>query len=238
MASKISAGAGKVAAAALCALLLSTLTACGGGGGGSDSNTGSTGTGTSGSGGGASSLAAPTISGSPTTQVQAGQAYSFSPSVSDPGAASLTFSIQNKPSWATFSISTGQLSGTPAAGNVGASSNIVITVSNGSATASLPAFSINVMAAGTGTGTGTATLRWVPPTTNTNGTPITNLAGYEIDYGTSAAALSQSVTIATPSTSSYTVQNLSSGTWYFAVVAYTTDGTQSSLSNVVSTTIQ
>lgn len=229
MAPKISGSAVKLGTGLLCALMLATLVGCGGGDGGGSNSSASTGS-------GGASLAAPTISGTPTTQVQAGQAYSFSPAASDAGASSLAFSIQNKPAWATFSIATGQLSGTPTSANLGLSSTIVISVSNGSETVSLPGFAINVVAAGTGTGT--ATLRWVPPTTNTNGTAITDLAGYQINYGNSASALDQVVTIASPSTSSYTVQSLGSGTWYFAVVAYTSDGTQSSLSNVVSKTIQ
>jgi len=86
----------------------------------------------------------PTISGSPPTSVTAGQAYSFTPTTTDPSGKTLTFSISNGPSWATFSTSTGKLSGTPAAANAGTYSNIVISVSDGTASASLPAFSITV----------------------------------------------------------------------------------------------
>src|SRR5437016_6114037 len=88
----------------------------------------------------------PTISGSPATSVVAGQGYSFTPTTTDPSGGTLTFSISNPPSWATFSASTGQLSGTPAAGNVGTYSNIVISVSDGTQSASLVAFSISVTA--------------------------------------------------------------------------------------------
>ena len=88
----------------------------------------------------------PTISGNPATSVVAGQNYSFTPTTTDPSGGTLTFSISNPPSWATFSASTGQLSGTPAAGNVGTYSNIVISVSDGTQSASLVAFSISVTA--------------------------------------------------------------------------------------------
>src|SRR5712671_4170577 len=91
--------------------------------------------------------APPTISGSPATSVVAGQSYSFTPTTTDPSGKTLTFSISNKPSWATFSTSTGQLSGTPAAGNVGSYPNIAISVSDGTLGASLTAFSISVTAA-------------------------------------------------------------------------------------------
>ncbi len=89
----------------------------------------------------------PVISGTPATSVQADQAYSFTPSASDPDGDALTFSIQNKPSWASFSTSSGQLSGTPTSSNVGTSSNVVISVSDGTQSASLAAFSIQVTAA-------------------------------------------------------------------------------------------
>ena len=73
-----------------------------------------------------------------------GTAYSFTPSATDADGNPLTYSIANKPAWASFSTSTGRLSGTPAASNVGTYANIVISVSDGRASASLPAFAINV----------------------------------------------------------------------------------------------
>src|SRR5207248_2750671 len=75
-----------------------------------------------------------------------GQHYSFAPTTTDPSAKTLTFAISNKPSWATFSSSTGQLSGTPAAANVGAYANILISVTDGTSSAVLPAFAIAVTA--------------------------------------------------------------------------------------------
>src|SRR2546427_3427794 len=90
--------------------------------------------------------APPTISGSPATSVVAGQSYSFTPTATDPSGGTLTFSITNQPSWAAFSTATGQLSGTPAAANVGTYSNIVISVSDGTSSAVLPAFAIAVTA--------------------------------------------------------------------------------------------
>ena len=55
----------------------------------------------------------PTISGTPSKSVTAGSAYSFTPTASDPNGNTLTFSISNKPAWASFNTSTGRLSGTP-----------------------------------------------------------------------------------------------------------------------------
>jgi len=180
----------------------------------------------------------PTISGTPSTQAQAGTAYSFMPTAKDPAGKALSFSIQNKPSWATFSIATGALSGTPSSSNVGIYAGIVITVSDGSLSAALPAFTITV-AAGSSTPTvGTATIKWSTPTQNTDGSALTNLAGYVIFYGTSTTTLSQTANITSPAATSYTIQSLGTGTWYFAVSSQTTSGALSSLSSVVSKTIQ
>ncbi|MDY6945213.1 MAG: putative Ig domain-containing protein [Pseudomonadota bacterium] len=181
----------------------------------------------------APSNSAPTIGGSPATTVTAGSAYNFQPSASDPNGDALTFSIQNAPSWATFNASTGRLSGTPSAANAGTYSNIVISVSDGARTVSLPSFAITV-SQGT---SGNATLSWTPPTQNTNGTALTNLAGYRVVYGRSSSNLDQTVQIANPGLATYTVTGLSSGTWYFAVKAYSTAGAESAVSNTGSKTI-
>jgi hypothetical protein len=86
----------------------------------------------------------PSISGSPATSVVASASYSFQPSASDADGDTLTFAIQNAPSWATFSATTGQMSGTPDSDNVGTYGSISISVSDGEASASLPPFSISV----------------------------------------------------------------------------------------------
>jgi hypothetical protein len=176
----------------------------------------------------------PTISGTPPTQVTAGQAYSFTPTASGPAGTTLSFSVQNMPPWATFSIATGTLSGTPSSSNVGTFSNIVISVSDGQASASLAGFSIQVNAQAVN---GSATLSWVAPTTNTDGSPLTDLAGFVINYGTSATSLSQQITVSSATVTGYTVTGLATGTWYFTVSAYTSVGTQSAPSNVASKTI-
>ena len=86
----------------------------------------------------------PVISGTPPASVAVGQAYSFTPTAADPDGQTLAFSIANKPAWATFNPANGRVSGTPLA--AATHSNIVISVSDGAATASLPAFAITVQA--------------------------------------------------------------------------------------------
>ena len=224
-----------IQAACCSALMLVALAGCGGGG--------SSGASTS----LAASASAPTpavqtsnkstqlsVSGTPQATVSSGQAYSFTPAVSN-ASGTVTFSIQNAPRWASFNASTGQLSGTPQSGDAGSYGNIVISVSDGQSTATLPAFTITVAEANSGSGS--ADISWTPPTTNTNGSTLTDLAGYDIYYGTSASSLTQKVQVSNVGLTNYVISGLTSGTWYFAVAAYTTSGAQSSLSNVASKTI-
>lgn len=177
------------------------------------------------------------ISGSPATSDVVGTAYKFTPTATDTKRRTLSFRISNKPTWASFSTATGTLSGTPASANVGTTSDIMITVTDGRWSASLAPFSITVTGTAPAPTTGSATISWSPPTTNSDGSALTNLAGYKIDYGTSSASLTTSVQITNSGATSYTVPNLTSGTWYFAVQAYTNSGVQSGMSNIASKTI-
>jgi hypothetical protein len=177
---------------------------------------------------------APTISGSPARSVNASASYNFRPTASDADSTILAFSISNRPSWATFNTTNGQLSGTPTASQVGSYGNITIRVSDGNSTATLPAFAINVVEVSIGG----AELSWTPPTQNTDGSSLTNLAGYRIAYGTSSSALTQSVQVANAGITRYTMDNLSPGTYYFAVRAYSSSGTESGNSNVATKTVQ
>jgi hypothetical protein len=89
----------------------------------------------------------------------------------------------------------------------------------------------------TSTGDGTATLTWIAPTQNTNGTEVSNLAGYTIYYGKEASALSKTITVPGAATTTYVVSGLAPGTYYFAVSAYTASGTDSALSDIESASI-
>lgn len=84
----------------------------------------------------------------------------------------------------------------------------------------------------TSSSAGAVTLSWVPPTDNTNGTPLTDLAGYRIHYGTNKDSLNQVINLASTSTTEYEVSGLAPGTYYFAISAYTTEGTESAESDV------
>jgi nitrite reductase/ring-hydroxylating ferredoxin subunit len=88
--------------------------------------------------------ATPVISGTPTISVNEGDDYSFTPVAYDSDGDALTFSIDNLPVWADFDTTTGEVSGTPGFDASGNYSNIVIHVTDGSLSASLPAYSIAV----------------------------------------------------------------------------------------------
>jgi hypothetical protein len=193
--------------------------------------------------------------GAPPTSVLPDRYYGFQTYATDTDGRGVTYSIKNKPSWATFDTQYGHLYGTPPTSAVGTYAGIVISASDGISQASLSPFSIVVGSGSssgsggtttggggstggtTGSGAGSATLSWQPPTTNTNGTAVKNLAGYSIYYGTSASSYT-SVKVANPGLTSYTVSNLAKGTYSFAVVAYNSAGETSQYSAAVSKTIK
>lgn len=86
--------------------------------------------------------------------------------------------------------------------------------------------------------TGSATLSWVAPTQNNDGSALTNLAGYNIYYGTDSTALTQMIQVGNAAALSYVVTGLAKGaTWYFAVTSYSTAGQESAPSVVTTKTI-
>ena len=182
---------------------------------------------------------APSISGSPPTSVRVGQSYYFRPSASDREGNPLTFSIANRPSWATFNTDNGALSGTPGSGTTGTYSNVTIRVSDGRLTSSLQ-FTINVQPASTGGGggTGSVALRWIPPTRRTDGSLLTNLAGFRIRYGTSPSNQPSVIQIQSTGVTSAQVTTLAPGTYYFSVCAFDAAGVASSYTAPVSITIR
>lgn len=79
---------------------------------------------------------------------------------------------------------------------------------------------------------GVATLDWTSVTENTDGAVLTDLAGYKVYYGSSESTLNVIVLVPNPTVTTYLVTDLTPGTWYFGVKAYTSEGTESALSNI------
>ncbi len=211
------------------------ISACGGGGGGGGAASTAA---VPASGQTASAVptprnSAPVMSGSAETAATAGSTYTFQASAYDPDGDPIEFRVANKPSWATFDPRTGRLSGTPSSADVGTYLNIVIAAFDGTVTAALAPFTITV----SDTQLGAATLTWLPPTENTDGSPIDDLAGYRIRYGRLAGELTELQSIPNPGITSAVVENLASGTWYFTVSAYNAGGVESEYSNVAQKTI-
>jgi hypothetical protein len=192
----------------------------------------------SGSGGSSPTASAAYISGAPRPTATVGERYSFQPSTSS--ATDERFTIVNLPQWAQFSQESGLLSGTPTQAHVGKYAGITITVEAGGKSASLPAFSIEVVKGssgvqqpGTGAGAGSITLNWVPPDENTDGSSLTNLAGYRIYSGNTEHDLQLRDRIDNPGISSYVIDAPEAGELYFAISSVSTKGIESQLSNVV-----
>lgn len=178
--------------------------------------------------------APPTISGVAASSVTANSLYTFTPAANDADGDTLAFQIENKPVWATFNTVTGRLSGTPTIEHEGPHPDIVIRVSDGKATVSLPAFTITVTAPAS---SNAATLSWTAPTQNEDGSALVNLAGYTIVYGPSSTMLHQTIRVENPGIDRYVIDDLPPGTYYFGIKAFNAEGAESALSNIVSKVI-
>ena len=95
----------------------------------------------------------------------------------------------------------------------------------------------NPAASGSGGGvapTGVAKLSWAAPT-NSDGTPFTGFAGFKVYYGMSPGTYSNSINVGM--TTSYSVNGLAPGTYYFTVTIFDSSGNESSFSNEASKTV-
>ena len=79
-----------------------------------------------------------------------------------------------------------------------------------------------------------AALSWSKPTQNADGTPLTNLAGYIVRYGTNVEALTEQIPVLSPNTTHLDIDNLPPGNWYFEVAAVNTADTESAFSSAAS----
>lgn len=212
-------------------LLALTLAACGGGGdgGGATTTTSTSGSGSTGSTN--TNVTVPTvaplsISGAPNRQVVANQPYWFRPVATDPNGTGLRFGIANQPRWSNFNPTTGEITGTPSSADVGMYRGVTVTVTAGTQMRAL-AFDVEVVQVGTSS----VTLTWTPPTENEDGTPLTNLAGYRIRYGSQSGNYTSVVNLTNPGLATYVLGGLASGTYYVVISAYNQSGIESGYSN-------
>lgn len=155
-----------------------------------------------------------TISIPQSSNVLVGRQQTVAPMASDPDGDPLTFSVSNRPAWLSFSAQTGVLTGTPSTGTVGSYPNIQIKVSDGTLQASLAAFSIAVQQSANGTATPS-----------------------QVRYGNAAGTYPTTITLSNPGITSYMVEILSSGTYFFVLASYDSTGLESANSNPASNTI-
>ena len=164
---------------------------------------------------------APTISGEAIATARVAETYTWQPVAADPDGDALHFSAANLPGWASIDPANGLISGTPGEKDVGVYESITITVADLERQTATPQFSITV------TGdvrAGVASLQWETPPSKVDGSPLDDLAGFRILYGRSSDELDHSVIIDDPATTSYELTSLTSGVWYFAVVAVNASG--------------
>jgi hypothetical protein len=199
--------------ALLCTIATMTLAACGGG--------------SSGSSGAAAASSADTDAATALVAPNVGM-IDRSQSVDDSESAASVATVASNTTSASSTAATAPATAatTPASGAGSSGSGSGVSVSTGTKVTT-PIKTVD----------GVATLDWMPPTQNSDGTVLTNLAGYTVYYGTSPSDLSQTVKVSNPGLASYTVTGLTSGTWYFAVTSYSADGVESTRTSTVSTTI-
>jgi hypothetical protein len=182
---------------------------------------------------GSAENAAPSISGKPPAEVVYSSKYAFVPRAHDPDGDDVFFEIENIPSWASFEPATGELWGEPSLGDVGVYDDIVISVSDGIVDKALPAFSITVVE----NATGTISVTWRPPTQNEDGSPLRDLAGYVIHYGTTSGVYDNEIIFGNSGLTSHLIENLAPGTYYLAATSFNSAGVESDYSDEIAATV-
>jgi hypothetical protein len=169
-----------------------------------------------------SNNAPPTIVLAAVADAHVGVTFDYQPVARDPESDTLRFSAANLPAWASLDTTSGRISGTPGPNDAGVYESISITVADATHKVVTAPFSITVNPALEGSGV--ASLQWETPPSKVSGEPLDDLAGYRILYGRSSSDLDHSVLITDPATTSYQFSTLTSGVWYFAVVAVNSSG--------------
>ncbi len=172
----------------------------------------------------------PQISGTPeNTTLYATRTYTFTPASYDPEGSALDFSISNIPDWVSFDKNTGKISAQPTIDDIGSEYEITISASDGKHQTSLEPFILSVKP-----GIETALVSWTPPTENTDGTVLEDLAGYRIYYGREAGKYDDVITLNSTELTTYTITNLLLPEYFFSMTAFDIYDNESEFSEVVS----
>ena len=173
-----------------------------------------------------SNNAPPTIVLAAVADAQVGATFNYQPVAQDPESDTLRFTAINLPSWASLDSTSGRISGTPGPTDAGVYESISISVADETHKVVTAPFSITVNPAENPAelGSGVASLQWEVPPSKVSGEPLDDLAGYRILYGRSSSDLDHSVLITDPAITSFQFSTLTSGVWYFAVVAVNASG--------------
>jgi len=220
----------------LCTLATLTLAACGGGEAGSSSAAAAATTSDATASDSSASLVSSNVG--MIDRSQGIDTTATTATVANTGAASTGATVASSTSSSSgtaSSVTTTTANTTPASGTTSGTTSVTGTTTT--TTTTVAANNKSTAPVKTTTTNGVATLDWLPPTENSDGSALTNLAGYTVYYGTSPGSLTQSIKVTNPGLTAYTVTNLSTGTWYFAVTSYSSTGVESTRTGTVSTTI-
>lgn len=155
------------------------------------------------------------LAGAPPAEISVNELFSFTPNTVGGVSAAYAYSITGKPAWLSFDPATGALEGRPTTADVGHYPGIAIEVTDGRNTARMDPFDLAVVVRGSQT----VTISWHPPTTNEDGSPLTDLSGFEIRYGQRSGAYTHAVDVNDPAAAHYVVDGLAPGSYFFTLVA-------------------
>jgi hypothetical protein len=113
--------------------------------------------------------------------------------------------------------------GRPTTADVGQTDSIELSATDGTSIAALAAFRITVEQVGPVS----YTVNWSPPTENEDGSPLKDLAGYRIYYGTVSRQYSEEIVLDSPGITSYVIENLVPGRYFLVMTSVNLSDTES-----------
>ncbi len=172
---------------------------------------------------------APTITGLAVTAAEVGRPYAFQPTASDADGDTLTFSIQQKPTWASFDTTSGTLSWNTGGGGRWHLFKRIDQRKRRHTQRHLAGLRHH--------GCALVIKERDPeldgPVHEHDGTALSDLAGYTVFYGMASRAYSASIKLSGAAASSVVIEGLAAGTWYFSIKSTNVSGVESDYSGEV-----